>query len=76
MAAGIKKVLYFRNYFKLYEETDITVGELKKQLYSDREYQERLGITLEMVDNFWTALMDGAYEPERLNIKPQNYALY
>lgn len=76
MAAGIKKVLYFRNYFKLYEETDISVRELRDKLYSDIESRERLGITLEMVDNFWTALMDGVYEPYAINIKPQNYVLY
>lgn len=76
MSAGIKKVLYFRNYFKFYEETDISVRELRDKLYSDIESQERLGITLEMVDNFWTALMDGVYDPYASNIKPQNYALY
>jgi len=76
MAAGIKKVLYFRDYFKLYEETDISVRELRDKLYSDIESQDRLGITLEMVDNFWTALMDCVYDPYAINIKPQNYALY
>ena len=39
MSAGIKKVLYFRNYFK-YEETDISVRELRDKLYSDIESQE------------------------------------
>lgn len=71
-----QKSLYFERYYKLYEETDISVRELKCKLYNDLHAQKRLGITLNTVDNFWTALMDGVYEPGKLNIIPQKYVLY
>ena len=70
------KRLYFEKYYKLYEETEITVKELKCKLYSDTKKQKKLGITQNMVDGFWTALMDGVYDIERTIILPQSYTLY
>ena len=63
MATRWQKKLYFNNYFRLYEETDITVRELKDKLYGDRLVQSLLGITENNVDMFWEALMEGYYSP-------------
>jgi hypothetical protein len=63
MATRWQKKLYFNNYFRLYEETDITVRELKDKLYGDRLVQSLLGITENNVDMFWEALMEGYYIP-------------
>jgi hypothetical protein len=76
MGNRIQKKLYFNNYFKLYEDTDITVKELKDKLYADKTLQESLGITDEMVDGFWEALMDGAYDPKEKVIRSYSYVLY
>ena len=63
MATRWQKKLYFNDYFRLYEETNITVRELKDKLYGDRLVQSLLGITENHVDSFWEALMEGYYSP-------------
>jgi len=63
MATRWQKKLYFNNYFRLYEETDITVRELKNKLYGDKDTQKKLGINEDKVDMFWEAFMEGYYSP-------------
>ncbi len=76
MSTKYEKALYFKNFYRLYEETDMTIKQVRTELYNDADRQKRLGISLTMVDNFWEALMDGAYEPQRINIKIQSYELF
>ena len=64
-------MLYFNNYFRLYEETEITIGQLRKKLYEDTAFQKRLGITENIVDTFWEAFIDGAFDPKGKNIRTE-----
>ncbi len=76
MGMPLKIRLYFKNAFKLYEETDMTTKQVKERIYNDKDFQNMIGITESMVDNFWEALMDGVYDPERDDLKPQKYVRF
>ncbi len=52
---------YFRECYKCYNESDMTVREFKTMLYEEREQWDRLGITEQVVDRFWESFVNGTY---------------
>lgn len=72
-----QKAKYFKRMYEMYDKSDdMTVREFKEILYNDKLTQKLWDISENMVDSFWDAFMDGAYDPERLNLKPQSYQLF
>lgn len=70
-----KKLNYFKEMYELYQDSEMTLREFKKHLYEDLKIQKELAIGDTMIDNFWESLMDGVYNPDSKNVKPQAYKL-